>query len=270
MTSNIDALNTLAKLFEKHVAEAERFDDESGALMLVGDDDELVDEATRITLQYEDEMARSPDNIDVKWALAGHLYNVGNMYYQALISEYLPVNNGDQGELEGLACLNAQRACKFLSRSHNLVPSGASALVLGEVFRTSRFYATAIHWFSQATRLCDASHSSTTRTEIEAEIQELESEGKTTDPNLDPRWMFPTRTTPGLLLQGQPVVGRIGASATHEPVEIVKPPVAQSPSPRAGSSSSASGDLPSSTKGCMVVPSALLAALAVTAALVCR
>jgi len=225
MTEDLEAIDVLSERFNREVKEAPRFDTWDTLLNV----DPLVPKGEKVLRMYEAELEKAPDDQDVKESMATHCYRMGYMYYDSFHpgSLYGDYSDKERKTKEGQ---KVHQACNYLVRSHQLIPNAPAASILADIFRISKFYATAIFWYDEAIK-----YSSDTEyaTKAKATKLDLKADGKTADPQLSRKIPFPTANTPGLIMANQqnvqPASNQLEASAPiTNPTAISDSPAIQS------------------------------------------
>lgn len=211
MTEDLEAIDVLSERFEKQIDTLDRFDphphDPSGdRAVILSDRDPILAQGDKVLRMYEAELAKAPDDADVKRSLALHLYRMGWLQYEAIMPMYLNSKSGivDSNKYADLTCY-------YMHRSFDMVANSGAASILADVFRMAGFYGTAIYWLKQAEGLSTDFGQADAATKAKARRLDLQADGKTADPPLG-RQRFPTLRTAGLLPQGQSDQPRPSAS----------------------------------------------------------
>jgi len=204
MTEDLPAIDVLSDRYAEAVKRADRFD--SGDAIILSDTNPLIAQGEKVLRMYEAEMAKFPDDLDVKSSMAEHLYRMGWMYYEAVLPRYLHADSNG-GTLSDRAVKHANNACKFMLRSYQLVPNAGAAFVLADLFRVAGFYGSSIHWLEEAGKVSTDFEDAETATKAKAQRLDLQADGKTADPPISRKTLFPLHDTPGLVLANQPEGG---------------------------------------------------------------
>lgn len=200
MTEDLEAIDVLSNKFSDAVKQGRRYES-TDALILI-DNSPLIAQGHKVLRMYEAEAAKAPDDFDVKASMAEHLYRMGWMYYDAVIPSYLHRTSG-AGDLVAAAVRDATQSCNFMVRSYQLVPNSGAAFVLADLFRLAGFYGTSIFWLEKAEKISTDFDDATTATKAKAQKLDLQADGKTIDPQLSRKMLFPAANTPGLITANQ-------------------------------------------------------------------
>lgn len=153
MTSGLDTIDALARQFEQAVSGLSGRDPEGSGLIL-SDDNPLVHSGEQILDLYEAEARQTPNDVDVRCSTAQHLLQMGWLYYAALPpSEPAGRTNAVAPPEEEERARYSERACGYMAKSFRTMPSPHAAATLGELFRGTGYYGSALYWYEEAKRV---------------------------------------------------------------------------------------------------------------------
>lgn len=192
MTEDLEAIDVLSEQFKEAVDQVRPYGDGDSIVIPTS----IESQGQKVLRMYEAEARNAPDDVDVKAASAFHMYRMAWMYYRAYNPILLNMDSGNSWR-EQVGFL--QNVCHFAYQSFQVFPNSAAAFIMADIFRMNKFYATALHWYKQAEQ--SASEGSNTDMAINAKAKrlDLQSDGRTADPQITRKTRWPTYETPGLI-----------------------------------------------------------------------
>jgi hypothetical protein len=195
MTEDLEAIDLLSEQFSTAVEQVAPYGGGDSIVIPTS----IANQGQKILRMYEAEARNAPDDVDVKGAMAIHLYHLAYMYYRA----YNPILMGDgSSQKEQIGFL--QSVCSYANQSIEIFPTSAAAFLLADVYRMNRFYGTALHWYREAETFAAETDNKEIATKAKAKRLDLQSDGRTSDPPITRQTKFPLPNTPGLMQTNTP------------------------------------------------------------------